>query len=181
MGIRSSVVDLVFGDKVIDNVEPEFRGDFFDELARVLIPGGLFLAHVGLTPGGSLDESIIGIFLRWTRLVETRVATVEDASAGVWEDLLTGSAGKGPELVLSISFWGKPLTAILASPPSGMCRLIVQQFIREFGDTVDDVWADCRLDEIISAANRQFSLADQRFSSDYQNAQSQPVLLFKRR
>jgi Methyltransferase domain len=179
--VKDESVSAALGDKALDNIDPSKWSIFFDEMARILVSAGKLIVHVGLTDESANISSVDDALHNWEVRVQLGQCSVEQASAGLWEDLLSASAGRGQVGTLSIKYWEPDISKLLHSPMSPSATRIVERFYEEFATTFSDVWSDCRLEKILEASNRHFELGASYYSRDYIKSDLQPVLCLNRK
>lgn len=179
---------VILGDKAIDNVHPDNWGKFFSRLHNHLVPSGYFLVHMALADPSFKGVTVTSALAKWAdKLVAGRI-TPSDAASGLWEDLLTGSAFYGGHYynTARVDRFGEEIEAVgqrLSSREavSDSWVEIFKLFVRNFGTSFSSEWSSYELDEIISAMTPWFTIAEIRYSNDYEVAGFQPIASFIRK
>lgn len=177
--IASDQLSGIVGDKIIDNIAIGEWPRFFSEMRRILLADGKLVLHVGLTDELQTVSAPIVALASWAMKVREERKSVAEASAGLWEDLLSASWDRGPGGALSLSYWEPELTALRERSLGSVERQIVTRLFADFGSTFWDVWSDCRLPIILTTALDYFDLTSLHFAGDYLQASQQPIMVFR--
>ncbi|HEX5923668.1 MAG TPA: class I SAM-dependent methyltransferase [Baekduia sp.] len=173
-------VDVVLGDKTLDNVEFARWPETFAAVHEALRPGGHLIVHVGLVVRDPVPLDVGAVVGRWAARVRAGEVVTDTAAAGAWEDLLTGSI-RGEDVAdpykLTIAGFGDELRAIAerADPGSAEARVLAR--LRElFGSSLQDSWTAFTLEELLRAAGERFLPRAAYWSTDYDVAPLQPIV-----
>ena len=177
--IGTAKLSAIIGDKAIDNIEINEWPHFFSEMRRILQVDGLLVLHVGLTDESLTIRTVMDALHSWAMKVRSEGRTIAEASAGLWEDLLSASWDRGPGGALSLSYWEPELSGLQSQPLEMVEQKIVERFIADFGQTFGDVWSDCRLSAVLVAALDYFDLITLKYAADYLQAAQQPLMAFR--
>lgn len=183
MDLGRSTALAVLGDKVIDNVMPDHWPAFIERVHYHLLPGGCFVVHLALA-----DEKFKGItfhdsLMKWGSLLAQHHIPLQEAAAGLWEDILTASAFAGGSYynTVSIGRFANDVQSVIESLESlpAMSRVVFEEFLRVFWPSHADEWSSYQYQEIIDLMGSHFTHGLTLFSSDYDVASVQPIVQMK--
>ena len=174
----SEPVDVVIGDKAIDNVPFDRWSELFTQLAGVLAPQGLLVAHVGLPDPGLKGTSFAVLVHKWEQLVALGAVPVDDAVTGLWEDLLSASATDSHR-DLSLRPFVDDIRQLASARATS--SPLEAGFLDMFQDVIVGTWTRFDQQDVETAASVWFDLARTDHSADYLAAPQQPILTFRKR
>jgi hypothetical protein len=169
-------MDVVIGDKSIDNVDFASWGTLFSEIAGILAEDGRLIAHVGFPDPAYAGHSFESLFASWgDRLAEGTVDTLT-AVAGLWEDLLSASASETSRR-LSLEPFRSSIGELRALRSK---NALAKAFLDSFGDAISGSWTSFDQDDMDAAASPYFERRGSLISSDYFAARCQPILVYRK-
>jgi SAM-dependent methyltransferase len=170
-------VDAFIGDKSLDNVEIENWPTFFRSVARCLRPGGLLVLHAGFPDPELAGQSFESLAQPWIDSLVLTDAGIGQAAAGLWEDLLSGSADS-TTAHLSLEPYRSALEKYrLSNAPIG---ILSARVLTDFASQLDARWTRFDESDVAAAASASaLQLIDKNYSQDYEAARNQPTLIFK--
>ena len=170
-------VDAFIGDKSLDNVDIDDWDNFFRSVAQCLRPGGLLVLHVGFPDPSLAGKSFESLIEPWIGKMAHDEVDLEHAAAGLWEDLLSGSA-ENSTTHLSLESYRDDLEKHRQSiTPVG---LLSARVLTDFASQLDARWTRFdQTDVTASAGTSAFGLVQTRYSRDYSAAPNQPVMVFR--
>ena len=182
-------VDAVVGDKVFDNVPPSLWDEWLCGIARVMKPGACFATRISprgrqalKAPPSTPYEVLVR---RWADLVTAKMADLEEACSGFWEDCLasstaTHSAQVGDQRISRIL----PRTKRACLAPfevDTVERALVELVLDRYWSARDATWTAYSLEGVISASAPWFAVSAMLLAHDYSESQRQPTLGLERR
>lgn len=176
--------DAILGDKCIDNVMPDKWDDLFANIHRQLRPGGAFIVHLALVDDRFRDTNLDQALSKWSRRLEQGHDSLRNAAAGLWEDLLTASAYKeGYHNTVTTSRFADEMERLAAHEDDldSDARRLLDEFVRVFWSSRDDVWSSYDYADIIARMSPYFFHEQTLYSSDYDVASVQPLVLMRAR
>ena len=177
-GLVDSMAGTVIGDKALDNIRAEQWPNLFRELGRICSYRGLLVQHIGLDPPRRGVPDALEIRTYWSRRLESNEVNLDDAAAGLWEDLLTHSASFSSGAELSIASWGDRLAD--AGVRADSEDSLIRRFYDQFGSSLDDSWTSIDWPLVASCSGGMFALTDVVYSSDYRASPDQPIIALLR-
>lgn len=170
-------VDAFIGDKSLDNVPKHQWLRFFRSAATCLRRPGILILHVGFPDPHLAGKPFTAIAKPWVESLTLADNSLKNAAAGLWEDLLSGSAKWSSEY-LSLEPYRNDLEA--ASRSTGALGALSQRILEDFASQLDASWVNFDHDDVVSTAlHADLRHVDTKYSHDYHAAPSQPILTFR--
>jgi hypothetical protein len=178
-------VDVVLGDKPLDNVEFSRWPAIFEAIHGALKPAGHLVVHVGLVIRDPAPIDAAALARRWADELRSGAVSTSDAASGLWEDLLTGSVcgGRLPDPHrLTIAVFRDELEACRTHAPADSAEAtLLDRFQELFGASLEDSWTAFTFDDLLRVAGVRFVPREARWSGDYAIAHLQPIVDFEAR
>jgi hypothetical protein len=169
--------DVLIGDKSLDNVPLDRWADFFRATAGALRPDGMLVLHVGFPDPELAGKPFDMLASPWLRVMTQGSGSLADLAAGLWEDLLCGSARKDTSY-LSLEPYRSALARHSGEPSS--LGILAARVLADFATKLDAHWTRFDQSDVVSAAAAAgFSFEGEALSGDYAAAQYQPILSFR--
>lgn len=169
-------VDAFIGDKSLDNVEMQVWDVFFRSVERCLKAGGLLVLHIGLPDSSLAGQSFESLAQPWVESITNTGLGIDKAAAGLWEDLLSGSADN-TRPYLSLEPYRNQLAKYSRS--ADMIGSLSARVLADFASQLDARWTNFDKNDVITAAaSSELQHIEERFSHDYQAARNQPIMVF---
>lgn len=173
-------VDVVLGDRALDNVPLAQRRAFFAAIRRQCRSEGLFVCHTGLDACQLADASSDALVEQWTAEWYSGTS-LQDCVDGLWDDLLA-SRGKRTQqgAILSVEALWPHLTQIAnhSRVSSGRATL-VRELQRQYRESKTAEWYATTLEQSVKSAHPHFVLERLALSHDYQAADHHPFLMLR--
>jgi len=176
-------VDIILGDKVIDNIPFDLWPVFFNNMHRHLNPGGVLALHVATVGEEYAKVAFHDLLKKWAEKYESRSETLKCACSGLWDELITASwkRRQGSDRALSLLAFSDQVAGVMRN------RIVVSKHEREVFDgflpiyeaTKGCVWTAYSPADIGAACYGLFETIEQFVSHDYDASKKQPIVVLR--
>jgi hypothetical protein len=169
--IEASSIDLIFGDKAIDNLPKTTWTSFFKECKKVLHKEGALVLHVGF-PDLALQTLSPEAIVRQHFRAISKKNSLERAASSLWEDLLSHS-GRFNDDNLTL----EPYRLIEASNLLNKAELeFFNYMVGKHVASWESKWSNFDEAYLIKAALNTGFIVDRKVvSGDYHGSSNQPI------
>jgi hypothetical protein len=170
-------IDVFVGDKSLDNVAKPDWAALFRSIRTCMKETGLLVLHIGLPDPDMAGQTFEQLADKWIGEPFETEEVLTIAAAGLWEDMLSGSATPRNDY-LSIEPYRPNLEE--SSRSDGPLGRLSRRVLDEFAGEMNAQWTNFTESDVKStAAEIGLMHMETLHSGDYYAARCQPILAFR--
>ncbi len=175
--LKNDYFDVILGDLVLRNIEPELQDKFLSKIKNLLAPGGFFIERTHFI-NEDLLKSSPGAVIRGTLddYFGCSDILLEDLIASRLFDKKTDFSVKK---INKADFSADTDNYLQKSAKNEKEKLILRNILRKWGGK--NVWTQRTNEEIENLFNKHFLIRDLRTASDYSDAKFYPIYTLKKK